>query len=58
MTRKDNDANVISLDGKLDRNDAVEMVEAFLNTEFSNVERYKKRIDDIEKYENGEYNDN
>lgn len=57
MTRKDNDANVISLDGKLDRNVAIEMVEAFLNTEFSNVERYKKRIDDIKKYENGEYSD-
>lgn len=57
MTRKDNDANVISLDGKLDRNVAIEMVEAFLNTEFSNVERYKKRIGDITKYENGEYSD-
>ena len=57
MTRKDNDANVIALDGKLDRESAIEMVETFINTEFSNVERYIKRIEDIAKYENGEYID-
>jgi len=58
MTRKDNDANVIALDGKLDRESAIEMVETFINTEFSNVERYIKRIEDIAKYEAGEYIDN
>jgi len=57
MTRKDNDANVIALDGKMDRNTAIEIVESFINTEFSNVERYKKRILDIEMYERGEYID-
>ena len=57
MTRKDNNANVIALDGKLDRESAIEMVETFINTEFSNVERYIKRIEDIAKYENGEYID-
>jgi len=57
MTRKDNDANVIALDGKLDRESAIEMVETFINTEFSNVERYIKRIEDIAKYEAGEYID-
>lgn len=57
MTRKDNDANVIALDGKTDIKTAIEIVESFLNTEFSNVERYKKRIADITKYENGEYID-
>ena len=55
MTRKDNDANVIALDGKLDENNAIEIIEAFLNTEFSNIERYQKRIHDIELYERGEY---
>ena len=57
MTRKDNDANVIALDGKMDRNTAIEIVESFINTEFSNVERYKKRILDIDMYERGEYID-
>ena len=55
MTRKDNNANVIALDGKLDENNAIEIIEAFLNTEFSNIERYQKRIHDIELYERGEY---
>lgn len=55
MTRKDNDANVIALNGKLDENNAIEFIEAFLNTEFSNIERYQKRIHDIELYERGEY---
>lgn len=58
MTRKDNDANVMALDGKLDRNEAIEMVESFINTEFSYVERYLKRIEDIAMYEKGEYIDN
>ena len=58
LTRKDNDANVISLDGKTDRNYAIEIVDAFLKTEFANLDRYIKRIDDIRKYENGEYCDN
>lgn len=57
LTRKDNDANVIALDGKLDRNEAIEMVESFINTEFSYIERYLKRIEDIAKYEKGEYID-
>lgn len=58
MTRKDNDANVIALDGKTDIKTAIEIVESFINTKFSGVERYKKRIEDITKYENGEYSDN
>lgn len=58
LTRKDNDANVISLNGSLDKNYAIEIVDAFLNTEFANIERYVKRIEDIKKYENGEYSDN
>ena len=57
MTRKDNDANVIALDGKTDFDSAIQMVDAFLNTQFSGVERYKKRIEDIRKYEDGEYVD-
>ncbi len=57
MTRKDNDANVIALDGKMDIKSAVEIVETFINTEFSNVERYKKRIEDIRLYEDGDYID-
>ena len=54
LTRKDNDANVIALDGNMNISEKIEIVEAFLNTPFSELERYKKRLKQIEMYENGE----
>ncbi len=56
LTRTDNNANVLALSGKLDFEKAKEIVEIFLNTEFEGNERYIRRIEDIAKYENGEYN--
>ena len=49
-TRLDNDANIIALSGetKLDR--AIDIVNTFLNTEFSNEERHKKRIEMVDNY--------
>jgi ribose 5-phosphate isomerase B len=55
LTRNDNDANVIALSGSLDFEEAKVLVDTFLTTPFSNLERYNKRINDITKYENGEY---
>ena len=57
LTRKDNNANVIALSGKKDINEAIDIVETFINTEFGNLDRYVKRINDIFDYENGEYID-
>ena len=56
LTRGDNDANVIALSGKLPFEEAKVYVDTFLSTEFSNIPRHQKRIDDITNYENGEYN--
>jgi ribose 5-phosphate isomerase B len=56
-TRRDNDANVISFGEKMPLEEAIEIIETFLNTEFSGVERYIKRINDISLYENGAYHD-
>ena len=55
LTRNDNDANVIALSGSLSIEEAKALVDTFLTTPFSNLERHNKRINDITKYENGEY---
>ena len=37
--------------------EALEIIETFINTPFFNVERHQRRIDYITAYENGEYHD-
>lgn len=50
MTRLHNDANVLSLGaGIVGANLALEIVDTFLNTEFSKEERHQRRIDLIEE---------
>lgn len=49
MTRLHNDANVLALGaGIVGENLAYEIVDTFLATDFSGVERHKKRVDMIE----------
>lgn len=50
-TRNDNDANVIAISAELSNEDAIGIVETFLNTPFSNLEKHQRRIDLIAKYE-------
>lgn len=50
LTRLHNDANVLALGaGIVGPNLAVEIVDAFLNTDFSGEERHQRRIDGIEE---------
>lgn len=50
MTREHNDANVLALGaGILGTNLALEIVDTFLGTDFSQEERHKKRVDMIEE---------
>ena len=56
-TRNDNDANVISFGEKMLLDDALEIIETFIRTEFSNLEKHNRRINDITMYENGEYHE-
>ena len=50
MTRLHNDANVLAMGaGIVGENLALEIVETFLQTEFSGDERHQRRIDLIEK---------
>lgn len=52
LTRLDNDANILALDGTMRTYKAKDIVDMFLKTEFSNIERYKERIKQITEYEN------
>lgn len=50
-TRLDNDSNILALNGEMDINRAIDIVNTFINTEFSNLEKHKRRIKMIEEYE-------
>lgn len=50
-TRKDNDANVLALNGRMSYIKALDILDAFLKTPFSNEERHQRRIDEITEYE-------
>ena len=57
LTRSDNDANVLALNGRMMSFKAKDIVDVFLKTNFSNKERYIRRLKMIEDYENGEYHE-
>lgn len=49
MTREHNDANVLCMGAEIvGRGLALKIVEEFLKSDFSNIERHKRRIDQIE----------
>lgn len=50
MTRRDNDANVIALSTRLEINELEEIIDKFLTSEYANIDRYKRRIDKIDNY--------
>lgn len=52
LTRKDNDANVLALNGSMPLYRVKDIVDVFFNTNFTNVDRYINRINQITEYEN------
>ena len=50
-TRLDNDTNVIAFSGDTPLKEAINMVNTFIETDFSNLERHKKRIQKIKEIE-------
>lgn len=50
-TRNDNDANVVAISAKTEKETAFEIVRTFMSTPFSNEERHQRRIDKIKAYE-------
>ena len=58
LTKRDNDANIIALRGTMPKYRAKDIVDTFFKTDFSNIERYIKRIKQISRYEEkGEFID-
>lgn len=51
VTRLDNDANIVAFGEKTSLKDALNIVETFISTPFSNLEKHIRRINKITKYE-------
>ena len=51
VTRLDNDANIVAFGEKTSIEDALNIVETFITTPFSNLEKHVRRINKIKKYE-------
>lgn len=54
-TRSDNDANIICLSEKFTTEEALQLIHAFLTTQFSNAVRHIRRINKIKEYEEKHY---
>ena len=52
-TRLDNNTNCVAFGEKTNINNAIDIVNTFINTEFSNLEKHIRRIDKIKKIEEG-----
>lgn len=50
QSRKDNDANVMAISGKMPLYRAKDIVDAFLKTKYKGEERYQRRIDMLDNY--------
>ena len=51
-TRKDNDANIMAINGNMPLLRAKDITDVFLKTPFSNEERHKRRIEMLDNYKN------
>ena len=47
MTRRDNDANIIALPGRMNKEKALKIVKTFLTSPFANTEPYISRVNDF-----------
>ena len=54
-TRNDNDSNIVAFGENTSFEEAIDIVNTFVNTEFSNEEKHQRRIDKITSYEAGNY---
>ncbi len=54
-TRLDNDTNCIAFTGNTSLTYAIKFVNTFIQTDFSNLERHKRRINKVKDIESGTY---
>jgi len=53
--RNDDNINIIAIDEKTSLEDAISIIETFIDTPFSTVEKYQRREKKIQKYEEEHY---
>lgn len=51
VTRNDNNANIVAFSASTSLDNALKIIDKFINTPFSNEERHQRRIDKITRYE-------
>lgn len=51
ITRIDNDSNIVAFSEEVSLDEAVDIINAFVSTEFSNSEKHQRRINKITAYE-------
>jgi ribose 5-phosphate isomerase B len=54
-TRMDNNTNCVSFGENMEFNMAIQIINTFIQTEFSNLEKHIRRINKVKQIENGEY---
>ena len=55
VTRIDNNSNIVAFSEKVSLEDALDIVNTFINTEFSSEEKHHRRVNKILKYEEDHY---
>lgn len=54
-TRNDNDSNIVAFSEKTELDTALQIIDKFINTPFSNEEKHVRRINKIKEIEEGTY---
>lgn len=52
LAKEHNNANIIAMSGKIDVEDAIDMVNEYINSNANEEEKYTRRINQILKYDN------
>ena len=56
-TREDNNTNCLAFGEKMNYSDAIKIIDTFVHTKFTGLEKHQRRIDKIKRIELGEFND-
>lgn len=51
ITRIDNDSNIVAFSANKTLQEAIEIINIFINTNFSTLEKHKRRVEKIKNYE-------
>ena len=55
-TREDNNTNCVAFGEKTSKEEAIKIVETFISTEFTNLDKHNRRINIVKDIESGQYN--